>query len=44
MVPSVSVLRLFLDTEGSGAAIKYRLFNDKNDELLSSTDYGEDAD
>lgn len=44
MVPTTSVVRLFVDTEGSGAAVKYRLFNDLQDELLSSNDYGEDAD
>jgi hypothetical protein len=44
MVPSTSVVRLFLDTDGSGAAVKYRLFNDLQDELLSSNDYGDDAD
>ena len=44
MVPSTSVVRLFVDTDGSGAAVKYRLFNDLQDELLSSNDYGDDAD
>ena len=44
MVPTTSVVRLFVDTEGSGAAVKYRLFNDLQDELLSSNDFGDDAD
>jgi hypothetical protein len=44
MIPTTSIIRLFVDTEGSGAAVKYRLFNDQQDELLTSTDYEADAD
>lgn len=44
IVPTTSVLRLFLDTVGSGALFKYRLLDDQDEEVLSSADYIEDAD
>jgi len=44
VVPTTSVLRLFLDTVGSGALVKYRLLDDQFEELLSSADYVGDAD
>ena len=44
VVPTTSVLRLFLDTVGSGVLVKYRLLDDKLEELLSSADYVGDAD
>jgi hypothetical protein len=44
IVPTTSVLRLFLDTVGSGALVKYRVFDDEMQEVLTSADYFEDAD
>jgi len=38
-VPTTSVLRLFLDTVGSGALVKYRLLDGQDEEILSSADY-----
>lgn len=44
IVPEASVFRLFLDTSRSGVSVKYRLFNDESEELLSSASAGQDAD
>lgn len=44
VVSTTSVLRLFVDTVGSGVLVKYRLLDDKLEEVLSSADYVGDAD
>jgi len=44
LVPEASVFRLFLDTSDSGVTVKYRLFNDKKEEILSSASAGQDSD
>lgn len=44
LVPEASVFRLFLDTSGSGVKVKYRLFNDAKEEILSSASAGQDSD
>lgn len=43
-VPITSTFRLFLTNEGSSAAVKYRLLSGSNDEILSSADFGDEAD
>jgi hypothetical protein len=42
IVPETSVFRLHFDTSRSGVLVKYRLFNDDSEELLSSTDESDD--
>ena len=44
MVPTNSVFRLFVDTNQSGALVKYRLLNDQKAELLSSVGSPQDVD
>ena len=37
MVPTTSIVRLFVDTAKSGALVKFRLLDGNNEEVFSST-------
>lgn len=44
IAPAPMVFRLFIDTVHTGALVRYRLLNYKNEEILSSDDDYDDAD